>query len=121
MFITRTIQVDFDEAAERQRLMNSFTATTRDNLLQVLAQFVSGAWHDAWRQYQMLKRADRELAHPLIVECLTGFATRHGLDGVGPAPKPGPYAATQGFHQRIPQPGYPEFAIGGNPVTLPEN
>ena len=70
--ITRTVQIDFDQGAERQCLSNSFSSTTRAAHLAILDYFVSVDWREAWDNYLAMKREDREAVHILIVEWLTG-------------------------------------------------
>jgi hypothetical protein len=117
--ITRTVQIDFDQAAERQRLTNSFSSATRAVHLAILDHFASGDWRAAWDNYLAMKREDREAVHILIIECLNGYAGANGLEGSTPkVPQKGPYYEQSGFNDRVVAPGFPTYSIGFVPYPV---
>lgn len=119
MRITKTVQIDFDQAAERQRLTNSFSSATRAAHLAILDQFVSGDWREAWDNYLAMKRDDRDAVHILIVDCLSGYAGANGLHGsTQKAPQKGPYYEQSGFNDRVVAPGFPTYSIGFVPCPV---
>lgn len=119
MRITRTVQIHFDQGAERQRLSDSFSSATRAAHLAILDHFVSGDWREAWDNYLAMKREDREAVHILIVECLSGYASANGLEGSTlKAPQRGPYYEQSGFNDRAVALGFPTYSIGFVPYPV---
>jgi hypothetical protein len=117
--ITKTVQIDFDQGAGRQRLTNSFSSATRAAHLAILDHFASGDWREAWDDYLAMKREDREAVHILIVECLSGYASANGLDGsTSKVPQKGPYYEQSGFNDRVVAPGFPTYSIGFVPYPV---
>jgi hypothetical protein len=117
--ITRTVQIDFDQAAERQRLTNNFSSATRAAHLAILDHFAGGDWREAWDNYLAMKREDREAVHTLIVECLSGYASANGLDGSTlKVPQKGLYYEQSGFNDRVVAQGFPPYSIGSVPYPL---